>query len=248
MKSAFSISAALLPLALLAGCGGGDNHPSPRGVADDETLLSLSASGEAEAVPDLATIVIGVETFGADANAANQANSKKAAAIVAALGKFGVEERDVQTANLSLGRIDYGPRKGQFQAGNTLTVRLRDVPKAGEALAAATAAGANVIQGPQLRIDDPEKANRGAYIAAYKAARTRAEAYAEAAGMKISRVLAIRDGGQGGGYPVPMDAAMEMATVAAPPPPPTAAPAPSIRPGTTRTRVSVQVDFALKEK
>lgn len=241
---------AVLPFLALAACGG-DHHDraNPRGVDHDETLLSLSASGEAETVPDLATIVIGVETFGANAQAANEANSRKAAGIVSALGKFGVEDKDVQTANLSLGRVEYGPKKGQFQANNTLTVRLRDVPKAGEALAAATAAGANVIQGPALRIDDPEKANRGAYIAAYRAARTRAEAYAEAAGMKIARVLAIRDGGQGGGYPVPMEAMDAAAAVAPPPVVQVAAPAPpSIRPGTNRTRVSVQVDFALKAK
>jgi uncharacterized protein len=104
-----------------------------------------------------------------------------------------------------------------------------------------------VLSGPSLQIDDPEKANRGAYTAAYRAARTRAEAYAEAAGMQISRVLTIRDGGQsGGGYPQPMDAAYTAAEAAAPPQ--VSAPTPSIRPGVTRTRVSVQVDFALEEK
>jgi uncharacterized protein len=248
MRAGSYLAVGIAALALSAcGSGGGGKHGDPRGVDHDETLLSLSATGDAEAVPDLATIMIGVETFGPDAKSANEANSRKAATIAAALAKFGVEERDIQTANLSLNRIDYGPRKGQYQASNTLTVRLRDVPRAGEAVAAATAAGANVLQGPALRIDDPEKANRGAYIAAYRAARTRAEAYAEAAGMKIARVLAIRDGGQGGGYPMPIDA---MAEAAAAPPPPVAvsAPPPSIRPGTTRTRVTVQVDFALEEK
>jgi uncharacterized protein YggE len=237
--------AAALTALLLAGCGDG-GKPDPRGLDRDETLLSLSASGEAEAVPDLATIMIGVESFGGDAKAANAANSRKAAEIAKALEAFGVADRDIQTANLSLSRIDYGRRKGQYQANNTLTVRLHDVPKAGEAVAAATAAGANVLSGPSLQIDDPEKANRGAYIAAYKAARTRAEAYAEAAGMEIARVLAIRDGGQNGGGPYPMDYAMEAAADAAAVQ--VSAPPPSIRPGVTRTRVNVQVDFALIEK
>jgi uncharacterized protein len=228
----------------LAGCGDGPEGRDPRGVDHDETLLSLSATGEAEAVPDLATIMIGVETFGADAKAANDANSRKAAEIAKALEKFGVADRDIQTANLSLSRIDYGRRKGQFQASNTLTVRLSDVPKAGEAVAAATTAGANVLSGPSLQIDDPEKANRGAYIAAYNAARTRAEAYAEAAGMKIERVLAIRDGGQSGGMPMPY-AMNEMAADAAAT---NVATPPSIRPGVTRTSVTVQVDFALEAK
>jgi uncharacterized protein YggE len=237
---------AVMAVMALSACGGGRDHgPNPRGVDHDETLLSVSASGEAETVPDLATIVIGVETFGADAKAANEANSRKAAEIVKALAAFGVADKDIQTANLSLNRVDYGPRKGQFQASNTLTVRLRDVPKAGEALAAATAAGANVVQGPSLRIDDPEKANRGAYIAAYRAARTRAEAYAEAAGMEISRVLTIRDGGQGGGDNIVVAEAYEAAAEA---PPANIPPPPSIRPGTNRTRVTVQVDFALQEK
>lgn len=229
----------------LAACGGG--KPDPRGLRPDETLLSLSASGEAATVPDLATMAVGVEAWGKDAKAANQAATDKSNAIVAALADFGVSKADVQTSNVSLGLVDFGARKGQYRAFNQLTVRLHDVPRAGQAVAAATAAGANVLGGPSLQVDDPEKANRGAYIAAYKAAKTRAEAYAEAADMKIARVIAIRDGGQGGGY-MPM-----MAVDAAAPPPvmaqaAPAPPAPTIMPGTNRTSVSVQVDFALRPK
>jgi uncharacterized protein YggE len=232
-------------LLLLGSCSSGP--PDQRGLYSDETLLSLSASGEAAAVPDVAVMMIGIEAFGGDAKSASDAAARKAEAIVAALAQFKVVKEDVQTSNLSLGRIDYGPRKGQFQATNTLTVRLHDVPKAGQAVAAATAAGANVMGGPDMQISDPEKANRGAYIAAYKAAETRAQAYAEAAGMEISRVLTIRDGGQGGGGgPYPMDAMAEAAM--SPPPVAVARPAPQIMPGTERTRVNVQVDFALRKK
>lgn len=239
---------AVLSIMLLAACG--DSRPDPRGVDHDETVLSLSAIGEAETVPDEAAIQIGVESFAGTAQGASAAMSRKGEAISTALSEFGVAQADIQTSNLSIQRVDYGPKKGQYQASNILSVRLRNVAKAGEAVAAATDAGANVLSGPMLRIADPEKANRGAYIAAYKAARTRAEAYAEAAGMEIVRVLAIRDGG-GGGYPppMPMDAMAEQAAMAppvvnaAPPPPP-----PMIRPGTSRMRVSVQVDFALKAK
>ncbi len=240
-----ALAALALPLVLSA-CG--HRKPDPRGLDRDETLLSLSASGEAESVPDEAGIEVGIESFAPSAQAASQTVAKKGEAIAAALAKFGVEARDIQTRNLSVTRVDYGKYKGQFQANNTLAVRLRDVSKAGEAVAATTAAGANVLSGPSFRIADPEKANRGAYIAAFRAARTRAEAYAEAAGMEISRVLTIRDGGQdGGGGPMPMAYAEQAAdaaalSVSAPPPPPV------FRPGTNRVRVNVQVDFALEEK
>lgn len=236
--------AVLAPLALAA-CG--EAEPNPRGVDHDETLLSVSASGEAETVPDLAYLEIGVESFAASAQAAGVAASRKAEAIAAALAKYGVAERDLQTRNLSINRVDYGPRKGQFQASNVLRVRLRDASKAGEAVAAATDAGANVLSGPSLQIADPEKANRGAYIAAYRAARTRAQAYAEAADMKISRVLTIRDGGSSPYFPGPYAVGQETAADARAMAPVNAAPRPPVlRPGTSRTRVSVQVDFALR--
>ena len=102
-----------------------------------------------------------------------------------------------------------------------LEVTLRDMP-VGDAVTAVTEAGANVMSGPDLRISDRESANKSAYAAAYRAARSRAEAYAGAAGLKIDRVLAIRDGGESG--TVTMDAryGMEMAAQSAAPvsPPP----------------------------
>lgn len=227
--------------------------PDPRGVDRDETLLRLSASGEAEAVPDEAFIQLGVNSYAASARAAQEANTKKVEKIVEALGDLKVAAKDTQTSNFSLQKLEYGPNKGRFQASNVLAVRMRDVGRAGEAATRATEAGANVMSGPSLRIADPEKANRGAYINAFRAARTRAEAYAEAAGMKIGRVLTIRDGGQfggGGSYPMPvtMDAAMAEQAANMAPPPVAPPPPPSIRPGTAITRVSVSVDFALEPK
>ena len=252
MKPHIAAAALLAPLFVLAACSPG--APDPRGVDHDETLLRLSASGEAEAVPDEAFVELGVNSYAASARAAQAANTTKIEAIVKALADLGVAAKDTQTRNLSLQKVEYGVNKGRYQASNILAVRMRDAPRAGEAVTRATEAGANVLSGPALRIADPEKANRGAYIAAYSAARTRADAYAEAAGMKVARVLTIRDGGQygggqyGGGYPQPMMEQAMDAVAAAPPPIVAPPPPPSIRPGTTLTRVSVQVDFALAPK
>lgn len=241
---------AALSVLALAACS--PAAPDPRGVERDETLLRLSASGEAEAVPDEAFVELGVNSYAATARAAQAANTAKIEEIVKALADLGVATKDTQTRNFSLQKIDYGVNKGRYQASNILSVRMREVPRAGEAVTRATEAGANVLSGPALRIADPEKANRGAYIAAYRAARTRADAYAEAAGLKVERVLTIRDGGQysgSGGYPQPMDAmAMTDQSANVAPPPVAPPPPPSIRPGTTITRVSVQVDFALEPK
>ena len=223
----------------------------PRGVDREETLLSVSATGESEVRPDEAFFQVGVENFGRTGKAASDANAEDIRKVVAALRKAGVPEDDIQTRTVGIQRITYGDREGQYQANNIVAVTVRDIDRAGDAVTAATEAGANVFSGPDLRISDSEKAANSAYGEAFKAAKARAQAYADAADMEIGRVLTIRDGGgaQGNRY-IP----------GAPPPPPPVAPVvrtqamaeePAggvIQPGQTTSRVSVQVDFALRPK
>lgn len=230
----------ILPLTLLAAC---QQAPDPRGVARDETLLTVSATGRAETRPDEARIQLGVQSLGANGGEASRANSDKMAKVSAALTGLGIKPDDLQTRNLTLQRMDYGKDRGRFRADNVVEIRLRDMTKVGQAIAAATDAGANVLSGPELRVSDREAANRSAYAAAYRAAKSRAEAYAAAADLKIARVLAIRDGGETGG-PIPYagDMAMEAASAVR-----TAAP-PPFSPGTNSSEVQVRVDFALEAK
>ena len=241
------LTAAVLPFAMAA-CG--TQPADPRGIDRSETLLSVSASGHAESRPDKAEFQAGIETWAGSAREASAANARKIAEIVSALQASGVEEKDIQTRAVNIQRIEWGDRKGQYQASNIVAVTVRDIARADAAVAAATGAGANVMSGPDLRMTDPEAAANSAYAAAYANARKRAEAYAEAAGMEISRVLYIRDaGGMQGNRYIP----------GAPPPPPMmpqmAPPEEAafesggvIQPGQTTSTVSVQVDFALRAK
>lgn len=238
-------------LLVLAACG--DQAPDPRGVDRDETLLSVSATGEAETRPDRAVFQAGVTSFAANARAASEANREAMDRVVAALREAGIDAKDIQTRALSVQRIDYGDRRGQYQASNVAAVMVRDVDRAGAAVTAATEAGANILSGPDLRMADPEKAANSAYGNAFRAARARAQAYADAAGMEIARVLSIRDAGgaQGSRY---LPGAVPVA------PPPIMRPgypmpesgdavggAPVLA-GQTTSQVTVQVDFALKPK
>lgn len=239
MRHAVKIS--LLVLALSA-CG--ERPADPRGVERDEVLLQVTAAGRTDTRPDEARFTAGVDTIGATAADASARNSATINKVVAALDRLGVKPDDVQTRSITLNRIDYGPNRGRFQANNLIEVRVRDLKRAGEAIAATTEAGANVLSGPNLRISDPEAANRSAYAAAYKSARARADAYAEAAGLKVVRVLAIREAGEGGGR-MPYyegDAAMDVAVQTAAPPPP------AVMPGMTTSQVRVRADFALAAK
>lgn len=240
--------------AVATGCG--EAPYDPRGVDRDETLLSVSATGEADTRPDEARFQAGIENWARTAKEASQETQADIDTIVAALKELGIEEKDIQTRTVNVQRIDWGNRKGQYQASNTVNVRVRDVEKAGAAVTAVTDVGANIVSGPDLRLSDPEKAANSAYGEAFKAAKARAEAYADAAGMEISRVLVIRDAGGslGNRYlpgapqpppPVPTsgrwigDAAAEQSA---------ADMSATILPGQTTSSVAVQVDFALVPK
>ena len=250
---AFARFSLLLALLTLAACG--DKSADPRGVDRSETLLSVSASGQAEAGPDRAQFQAGIETRASTARQASSANWEKIAEIVSALRKLGVSERDIHTRTVSVQRIDYGPQRGQFQAANVVGVTLRDPDKASEAVTAVTEAGANIVSGPNLSMTDPEATANLAYADAYKAARARAEAYAKAAGLEVSRVLYIRDAGgtQGQTYlrgaevveQSAVDARLTNQAVPVAPPPVST---PGMMVGTTRSDAYIQVDFALKAK
>lgn len=233
--------AALLCLALPA-CT--QAPPDPRGVARDEVLLQVTASGRTDTRPDEARFTAGVQTIASTAAAASAGNNEVMNRVAAALERLGVKRDDLQTRQITLSRIDYGPERGRFQANNMVEVRVRNLDRAGEAIAATTEAGANVLSGPNMTVSDPEAASRSAYAAAYKAARARAEAYAEAAGLKVARVLAIRDAGEGGGTIAYEGDAMAQTAA----PPPIARAAPPLRPGMNASEVHVRADFALAAK
>ncbi|HEX8482505.1 MAG TPA: SIMPL domain-containing protein [Allosphingosinicella sp.] len=221
--------------------------PDPRGVKGNETLLTVTATGRADSRPDEARLQLGVQSIAASAAEASRANREKMDRVSRALAGLGVKPDDLQTRNLSLQRIDYGKERGRFRADNIVEVKLRAMDRVGEAVASVTDAGANVLSGPDLRVSDREGSSRSAYASAYRAARARADTYAGAAGLKVTRVIGIYDGGEHAipgryGRGMAMDATAVQ--VSAPPPPEEGAP---FNAGINTTEVRVRVDFALDE-
>lgn len=172
------------------------------------TILDVSAEGRTTRVPDIATIRAGVVSQAPTAAAALADNAQRMARVLAALKRGGIAARDIATANVGLSP-QYRYTDGQppaltgYQATNTVSVRFRDVAKAGGVLDTLVAQGANQIDGPNLSIDKPDAALDEARTDAVKQARTRADLYAAAAGMKVVRVISIAEAGQNAGGPTP---------------------------------------------
>lgn len=170
------------------------------------TRLEISASGETVRVPDVAIVSAGVVTRAATARAAIQQNAARMERVRTALKRAGLADRDIQTSNISLNPDyryvqDQAPKLTGYTASNQVNVRFRDVERTGDILDALVAEGANQINGPSLTIDKPEEAMDEARTKALAAGRARAELYARSLGMRVTRLLAVSEGG--GNYPVP---------------------------------------------
>lgn len=207
------------------------------------TRLDVTATGEVTRVPDVARISAGVVSQAPTAAAALAANGVAMNRVIAALKRAGVADRDIQTSAVNLSpNYRYGEDRAQtlvgYGANNQVTVRFRDVRRAGAILDALVAAGANQINGPSLEIERPEAAMDEARTRAVAIARARAELYARAAGLRVARILLISEsGGYSGNPPPPPVMAMRSMGESA---------ETSIRPGEQAVQVSVQVSFELR--
>lgn len=177
-----------------------------RPVILDGTVLEVSAEGVSTRIPDVAVIQAGVITQAPTAAAAMAQNSTRMAAVLAALRGAGIAERDLQTASISLSpqyryENNQPPILTGYQASNQVSVRFRDIAKSGAILDTLVTQGANNIAGPNLTVDKPEAALDEARTDAIRKARARATLYANAAGLRVERILAISEGG---GMPAPV--------------------------------------------
>jgi uncharacterized protein len=231
--------AALALLVLVAAAVAGISRPEAAGGAEEDARqgITVTGTGRVEAVPNEALFSLGVSTEGATARGALAANSAEMRRVLAALENAGIADKDVKTETVSVGP-DYsaeGNSPAGFTARNSVSVRIRDLARAGAVLDAASQAGANEVNGPMLTRTDREELEAKALTDAVANARTRAEALAEAAGVGLGAPTAVVDGFSGG--PEPWLASRASADVAASPP---------IKPGTEAIQATVTVTFAIE--
>lgn len=162
--------------------------------------LDVVATGEVARTPDLVTISAGVTTRAPQAEAALADNAARLARVRAALARAGIVPRDIQTGSISLSQDYQQVPNGEarpigYVASNQLTVRFRDIARAGRIIDALVMEGANTINGPAFGLADPDAALDEARTRAVAVARTRAELYARAFGTRVRRVVAISEAG-----------------------------------------------------
>lgn len=164
------------------------------------TALTVAAEARASEKPDIATLNAGVVTEAPTAEAALAENARRMNAVIAAVKRAGVAERDIQTSQLSVQpQMVYAenvpPRLSGYQATNMVSVKVRNLANVGKTVDALVAVGGNQLNGISFGLDNPDAALDRARAEALKKARARADVYAQAVGMRVFKIIAIEEGG-----------------------------------------------------
>lgn len=206
--------------------------------------IVVTGEGEASIAPDMALLSLTVMREAASAREALDANNAAMTDVTEAIKLFGIADRDLQTAGLQImPRYDYtnkpdGTQEAKlvaYQVTNTLSVRVRDLVKTGEILDKAVSLGVNQGGNITFANDDPSAIITEARKKAVAEATAKANTLADAAGVKLGRVVEISDQSYSA-QPMPIEAkAFDRVAAAVP-----------IQAGENSYRVQVNMIFELK--
>lgn len=167
--------------------------------------VTVSATGEVSAVPDIARVSAGVLTEHSSAKEALEDNSQTMSGLIKELKAGGIDAEDIQTSNFSVSPRYTRPERGGvaridgYQVRNQVDVTVRKLSELGELLDLLIKRGANSITGPTFEVSKRETIKDQARETAMKNARRRAGLLAAAAGAEVDEVVTISEDVHGGG-------------------------------------------------
>jgi uncharacterized protein len=169
-------------------------------LRDSVPTITTNGVASAEVVPDIATISLGVDTERPTAAAAARDNARAAQAIIAEIKAQGIETKDIRTISVTLAPVydevtDANGRTKQtlrgYNAHNSLSVRVREIEKAGILAGQLMDKGADSFGGIEFDYTQKEAKYDALRGDAVRDALRKANSYVSGLGLKLGRVLEI---------------------------------------------------------
>lgn len=216
---------------------------SDGGTGADGSGGSISVTGMAtiKARPDTVNLSLGVEALGPTAGEAVSQCSTAMNRVINALAAAGVPRANIQTSNLSLWpEYEYAEKGGTtriigYRASNQVNVTWNQLDKVGDLIDKAVQAGANTVRGISFSLADSRSLYLDAVGEAVRDAKTKADALASAAGVKVSEVRNMSLDSYFSGPIVTRD--MGMGAPSAMPP---------VEPGQVEMQVTVRIEYGIQ--
>ncbi|MDP2651288.1 MAG: SIMPL domain-containing protein [bacterium] len=216
--------------------------------------ISVTGEGEIVSLPDIATFTFTVSEEAQTVDAAQEQVTTKMDKTLAALKSLGIEEKDVKTTDYSVyPKYTYGPVSCSptfcppsrqtldgYTVSHSVSVKVRDTAKAGEALSAVGENGATNVSGVSFTVDEPEKLVEEARAQAIKEARAKAKTLAKELDVRLVKIVRYYDSSRDGS-PMPLpygsDAVMMRESVGS---------APNLPTGENETKVTVTIEYEIR--
>lgn len=182
---------------------GARERPAPPGAAAEMPSLTVTGNGEVRAVPDFATVQLGVTRQEETARPAQEQANAVMQRIITAVTGLGVPREKIQTSQLTLHPVHSNlltNERGElrivgYRATNTVSVRLEKLSLIAPVIDAGLGAGANQLEGVSFGVKDDLPLRQRALSEAVREARAKATAISNALGVQITGVQEVTEGG-----------------------------------------------------
>lgn len=185
----------------------------PAAAQDAPPTLAATGTGMESAAPDMAVVTLGVLSRAGTAREALDENNAEMDKVVQMVRGQAVADKDISTTGFSINPVysrpsqvrsedqPVEPKVVAYEVTNQIRIIVRDIDKTGTVIDSAVTAGANQAGSINFDIQDRQALVDKAIAEAIAEARRKAGLMAEAAGVRLVRVLNI-SANEGGGGPV----------------------------------------------
>ncbi len=233
--------ALVLPIVFLSGCTGTTTLGGI--ISSQQEGIWVSGRGEVTAVPDIATLRLGIEAQAAGVAEAQAQAFEAMNRVMDALTDNGVAEKDIQTQRFSIHRVTKWDRVKEeeivvgYRVTNIVTAKIRDIDKTGAIIDAVAEAGGDLtrVDSISFSIDDPSAYYEEAREKAMAEAKAKAKQLAKLAGVTLGKPTYISEGIQVPPIIYPRAVYEEAPPAAASP----------ISPGEMEISLTIQVAYAI---
>jgi uncharacterized protein YggE len=190
----------LIALLAVACDSGGDTIVQ---TSNNVNGVTANGTGKVYGEPDVAVITVGVKVQRDTVEQARSDAADAQNAVIDSLKANGVKDEDVQTVQFSVyPQYDYSkdnssPEIVGYVVSNVVTAKVRDLDTTGKAIDDATKAGGNdaIVQGVSFTVDDPTDLQAEARKMAVDQAKQQAQQLADAAGVKLGKLISMSESG-----------------------------------------------------
>ncbi|RPJ22837.1 MAG: DUF541 domain-containing protein [Chloroflexi bacterium] len=174
----------------------GEPTQEPQNSCDPNRNIHVSGTAVVNVLPDRALIQLGVQSNGRTPKEVQARNAATISKVIKAVKALGVEAKDISTDRYIIQPV-YLPYDSLnidgYRIYNIVSITMRDVDKASDAIAAAFQAGANQVVNVEFYTSELRKYRDQAREMAMKAASEKATALSQAAGADTDCVLNISE-------------------------------------------------------